>query len=167
MIVYHGTTYNIWKKVINSGYIAKATKDNSPYSKCGSLATDYGYVYLVENPIEAIEYASWAWSAVNEGGHLSRRFLIVIKVDVPEEELETDSVDDLRRPMTYQKGPYFRIRRNIMFSEIIGIAPFQYSNFESSCQDIDRMIDNSVSSLVNWCEPTATPTDWNGASHLL
>lgn len=165
MILYHGTTYDIWKNICSKKVLQVASKANSPYANQGSKETEYGYVYLVGNEIEAVEYAPWAASARTSGHHCAPRLLVVIKVDVPSCELCEDPVDSKRRPMTYGKGPYMRIKRDIKWNEIVSIAAFQYESFEASCTEIDAWIgDKNLLNGLKWVKPTSAPVNWNGTA---
>lgn len=166
MCLYHGTTYGAWKKIYTDGVIKTANASISPYANQGSRATEYGYVYLVDNIIDAVEYASWAASAIEENHHQAHRLLVVIKVDVPKCNLEIDPIDTRSKPMTYGKGSYLRIKRNITMEEIVAIAGFQYENFQASCDDIDAWIKKEeLLQKIKWKKPALILTSWNGTAN--
>ena len=67
MILYHGTIFESWKEIYNSKKIKVATKETTPYINEKRYATEYGYVYLTDNVIDAIEYAAGALLAKKTG----------------------------------------------------------------------------------------------------
>lgn len=162
MLCYHGTTYHDFKRILSDGFIHLASKANSPYINSGSLQTEYGYVYLVGNVIDALEYATMAASQKSKGGHLSERSLIVICLDLTEHELEEDGVDGLCPPTTYKNGPFYRIKRPIKIREIEKISAYKFISFQESCDVIDRWVnDPSKVDQVKWCRANSDPIDWN------
>ena len=163
MTLYHGTTLDAWKSIFRDGLLKVASEDNSPYYNQGSKATEYGYVYLVGNAIEAVEYASVAWSAKIIGGHLSGRLLVVLEIELPDDALELDPIDSRSKPMQYAKGPYLRINRNVQLDEIVRIAAFQYDNDNDVCQEVTRWIaDPNKFTEVKWLAPELHISQWNG-----
>ena len=108
MILYHGTTFESWKEIYNSGKLKVATKENTPYFNEKRYATEYGYVYLTDNVIDAIEYAAGALFA-RVGGRWCD-YLVVIKVNVNENELLEDETDNAngRMPLTNKNGKSYK-----------------------------------------------------------
>lgn len=164
MILYHGTTFESWKEIYNSGKLKVATKENTPYFNEKRYATEYGYVYLTDNVIDAIEYAASALQAWKGG--CERDYLVVIKVNVNEDELIEDETDNAngRMPLTNKNGKSYKIKRDISLDEIEKIMIICESYVSACCKWVDVLLEKPESeNEIKWIEPTL---DKKQLSHL-
>ena len=159
MILYHGTTFESWKEIYNSGKLKVATKENTPYFNEKRYATEYGYVYLTDNVIDAIEYAASALQAWKGG--CERDYLVVIKVNVNEDELIEDETDNAngRMPLTNKNGKSYKNEEKNKNSFIIC-----ESYVSACCKWVDVLLEKPESeNEIKWIEPTL---DKKQLSHL-
>lgn len=166
MILYHGTTFESWEKIYNSGKLKVATKENTPYFNEKRYATKYGYVYLTDNVIDAIEYAAGALFARVDGRWCD--YLVVIKVNVNENELLEDETDNAngRMPLTNKNGKSYKIKRDISLDEIEKIMIFYESYVSACCKWVDVLLEKpELESKIKWIEPTLD-LDEKNLSHL-
>ena len=155
MILYHGTTFECWKEIYNSGKLKVATKENTPYFNEKGYATEYGYVYLTDNVIDAIEYAAGALGARKCG--IERDFLVVVKVNVNENELTEDETDNAngRMPLTNKNGKSYKIKRDISLDEIEEMMEF-IGSYDTVCQEwVDVLLEKpELENKIIWVKPT-------------
>lgn len=155
MILYHGTNFESWEKIYNSGKLKVATKENTPYFNEKRYATEYGYVYLTDNVIDAIEYAASALQAWKGG--CERDYLVVIKVNVNEDELIEDETDNAngRMPLTNKNGKSYKIGRDVSLDEIEEMMEF-IGSYETVCREwVDVLLEKPESeSKITWVKPT-------------
>ena len=100
MILYHGTTYNNFQKITVDKEISITTDENSHYSAEQSTR---GYVYLTDSPFCALDFAGRCWCHNYGNG---TELLTVIKVEIPDEELEVDE-EETRIQSTGKLGGSF------------------------------------------------------------
>ena len=164
MILYHGTIFESWEKIYNSGKLKVATKENTPYFNEKRYATKYGYVYLTDNVIDAIEYAAGALGARKSRNE--RDFLVVVKVNVSENELTEDETDNAngRMPLTNKNGKSYKTKRDISLDEIEKIMIFYESYVSACCKWVDVLLEKpELENEIKWIEPTL---DKKQLSHL-
>lgn len=155
MVLYHGTTFESWKGIYNSGKLKVATKENTPYFNEKRYTTEYGYVYLTDNVIDAIEYAAGALGARKRRNE--RDFLVVIKVNVRENELTEDETDNAngRMPLTNKNGKSYKIKRDISLDEIEEMMEF-IGSYDTVCQEwVDVLMKKpEFENKIIWVKPT-------------
>ena len=93
MILFHGTSPNKGKKIINDGFIRVSSSENSHHHGLTGLEmTTYGYVYLTSSESKALQYGLAA--AASEGKSAAYIFEVNINVD----KLVTDNDEcDIQR----------------------------------------------------------------------
>ena len=155
MVLYHGTTFESWKEIYNSRKLKVATKENTPYFNEKRYATEYGYVYLTDNVIDAIEYAAGALRARKCA--IERDCLVVIKVNVNENELIEDETDNAngRMILTNKNGKSYKVKRDISLDEIEEMMEF-IGSYDTVCHEwIDVLIKKpELESKITWVKPT-------------
>ncbi len=157
VILYHGTTYDTLNDIISCG-VVKITDDyNSPYPNEGYSKTQRGFLYLTDDPLTALEFASNKWQVLNGNG---RRLLVVLKLSVYSTIIESDP-DEKRKTYTREKAECLRTADSIPVDGIKSAAFFEFSSFNSCCECIDA---GNTDSII-WS--TFDNIKWNGDVSLM
>lgn len=159
MILYHGTTYNRFREIVADKQIDVSSDANSHYPDSGYCKTTRGYVYLTDNPLSALEFASKCWTNDNKDSGI--RLLSVIKVDIPDKMIEDDIDEAKHNSSTIKSTKCYRVKADIPISSFIEIAFFQLKSFNSCCKYIEK---EDYESII-WSNDT--DKIWNGDIHIL
>lgn len=142
MILYHGTSYNNFRSIVGDEEISVTNDENSHYPKEGHAKTRRGYIYLTDLPLAALEFGSKCW--LNSFGK-NMELLTIIKVNVPDDEIEPDPDEELWQSSSVPNAKYYRINRAIDYnSEICEVAFFQFSKYQACCDYIDKNDDSNI-----------------------
>ena len=104
MILYHGTSYDNFRSIVSQEKLSITTDENSHYPKDGHAKTKRGYVYLTDSPIDALEFGTKCWLNTNGAGI---QLLVIIKVDVPDNEIEIDPDEERWKSASNEGGKYY------------------------------------------------------------
>ncbi len=159
MILYHGTTYNRFMKIVVDKKIDVCSDENSHFPNSGYCKTTRGYVYLTDNPLSALEFASKCWTNDNKDSGI--RLLSVIKVDLQDEVVE-DDIDEIRHnSSTIKSTKCYRVKASIPITSFVETAFFQFESFNSCC----NYIENKDYDAIIWSNNKNQ--EWNGDIHIL
>lgn len=181
MVLYHGTTLERWHQINNEGQINLASADNSPYAnEVEERRTEYGYVYLVGNVEEAIDFASKHCQTVDPG---NRALMAILEVKVdeallgidPDETGRNTTIRAERSKFTHKQiGPYYRVdhpvnlERSLHRVALVDSAGFidvsyvlQSDNIDDTIQRLRWMSrEESNQNLYNYLGVAVIPTGY-------
>ena len=156
MILYHGTTYNNFKKIYSDKEIIVTNDENSPYKDAGSYKTTEGYVYLSSYPLDSLEFASKSWLTANGDGC---NLLVILKIELDEAELENDEDEERINSSSFKEAKQYRIKRNINYlTDVKDLAFFGFKNFQDSCDFFENK------RKIVWI---SKERKWNGNFHAM
>ena len=159
MILYHGTSYDNFRSIVSQEKLSITTDENSHYPKDGHAKTKRGYVYLTDSPIDALEFGTKCWLNTNGAGI---QLLVIIKVDVPDNEIEIDPDEERWKSASNEGGKYYRLNRSIDYNkEICEAAFFQFTSYQACCDYID---DNMRESIIWSCNDNKK---WQGDAKIM
>ena len=128
MIVYHGTTLEVYKIIKNERVIKSTDSSNSPYSGIGDRKTTDGYVYVTSmiNGIDgAIDYASRNFrQRIQNSGRIKEINntpveIVVIRLEIDHSSLEKDMDDEFVDTSYRVKGDLYLTNETAVISMMI------------------------------------------------
>lgn len=131
MILYHGTTYNRFKKICTNQCIKITTKELSPYDCEGYYSTKEGFVHLTNNEYVALDFANRCWSQDNMSA--DGRLLVVMKVDIDDAKLVLDEFENIEGTSTIESTCY-KTDIDIPLNKIESVSYFAFSSFDKCCE---------------------------------
>ena len=117
------------------------------YSLDGGFKTEFGYVYLTDSPLVAIDFGNRRF--VNRSLSSQNIELAVICVELDECCLEIDIAETETPTSTVLGAKYFRIGRDVNKEKFVKYAIFNFVNYNDCCQYYDNP-DNMIN--IKWNE---------------
>ena len=142
MILYHGTTESIAKRIFRDKRIKTTTTDTARYKDMGHWNTTPGFVY-VSNIINV----AWGYAIEPSGSDYpdGRRSYVLFKINVPDAEVEIDMDNEEMKSCVsqlYQNGEgCYRISRDLIFgTDVIGWVSISIRSYNEGCRYADSEI---------------------------
>lgn len=145
MIVYHGTTLEVYKIIKNERVIKSTDSSNSPYSGIGDRKTTDGYVYVTSmiNGIDgAIDYASRNFrQRIQNSGRIKEINntpveIVVIRLEIDHSSLEKDMDDEF-------VDTSYRVKGDLYLTNETAVG-FRFSNYQKCCDFYDDLTDEKI-----------------------
>lgn len=135
MIVYHGTTADRARLILNEKRIRATTPELSRYPVDSHLASTCGYVYVSDDLNVAWGYAIETSSNQYPEGE---RTYFVFMINIHEDEVEED-IDDATNPayisQLYPEGGHcFRVKRDLLIgSDVVSYLSLPIPSYKLGC----------------------------------
>ena len=145
MIVYHGTTLEVYKIIKNERVIKSTDSSNSPYSGIGDRKTTDGYVYVTSiiNGIDgAIDYASRNFrQRIQNSGRIKEINntpveIVVIRLEIDHSSLEKDMDDEF-------VDTSYRVKGDLYLTNETAVG-FRFPNYQKCCDFYDDLTDEKI-----------------------
>lgn len=146
MKFYHGTTFSRYKSIRADQEIKVASTARSPYGAEGHTKTTPGFVYLTDNPLAALDFASRCYTADEHCA--DSRMLVVFEVVLDSNVVQEDEDEKKWRSISENNAKCYRFPGNIDFNKkrITNIGFFGFKSKESC----DKYIDDNTKSAICW-----------------
>lgn len=147
ILLFHGTDRESFDSIIKAEAINVATEENTTYSLDGGFKTEFGYVYLTDSPLVAIDFGNRRF--VNRSLSSQNIELAVICVNLNESCLEIDIAETENPTSTVLGAKYFRVGKDVCKDKFVKYAIFNFENYNDCCQYYDNP-DNMIN--IKWNE---------------
>lgn len=147
MIVYHGTTFEVYKIIKGEGIIRAASSTNSPYVNIGDLKTTENYIYVtskLNGTNSALDYATRNFrQRIQNSGNIKGMNempveIVIIKLNIEDKFLEQDKDDEYVETS-------FRYKGDIQITNELAVE-FRFSNYQKCCNYYDNLTDAQIDS---------------------
>lgn len=153
MILYHGTTYNRFKRILNCKSIKVTSDELTHYRKTEYYSTQNGYVYLTDNEYAALDFANRCFSDDERDSNC--RLLVVLKIQIEDDKIIFDDFENTESTTEINSISY-KSSKDILVENIKQIAFFQFSSFEKCCEFYDN------GKFISWSNIDSEIKIWNG-----
>lgn len=141
MIVYHGTSFLRFKKIIKEGVIHVKTDALSHYNSHSDYArTTNGYAYLTDNPFAALEFGLKCWVNENYKKANTKPHIGIFELDISDglEHDEDEERYDNSSVTVGKKAQYYRTKQSISInSSCLRYTSLSFQNQENCYKYID------------------------------
>lgn len=158
MILYHGTTYYRFNRILNCKSIKVTSDELTHYRKTGYYSTQNGYVYLTDNEYAALDFANRCFS--DDECDSNCRLLIVLKIQIDNDKVTLDDFENTEKTSKINNVSY-KSSKNISIENIKQIAFFQFSSFQKCCEFYGKQ------NHFEWSDMTFCQKIWNGDLNIM